>query len=110
MITSRRTGTGQILEQVFYPAGVEDDERLYAAPLNSVRPPVGKDRKGGHASRVLVLVRLIWPRHTEIVPAVLVWANRFHDRVCVEWSPSGKSGPTRMTWLRREDVKPRLRY
>ena len=90
---------------------VGEDEQLYAAPLNSVRPPIGKDRKGGYASRVLVLARLEWPKQVVIDPAVVVWANRYHDRVCIEWTLSGKpGGQTRMTWLRREDIRPRLTY
>lgn len=72
-------------------AGVGDDEGLYAAPLNSVCPPIGKDRKGGGSPRAPVLARLVWRDHSEVVPAVVVWANRYHDRVCVEWSPSGRS-------------------
>lgn len=77
------------------------DEDLLPAPRNSVRPPPGKDRKHGRpGAGQLVLARLVWPRGTVVVPAVLVWDS---DEVrCVEWVSRGRR---RMTWLPRGDVR-----
>ena len=85
-----------------------DPEQLLSAPLNAVGEPPGKDRKRGRpgAGR-LVVARLVWPSRTAIVPAVAVWFS--DDRVCVEWR-SHPGSPTRMTWLPRSDVRPRLLY
>jgi hypothetical protein len=78
------------------------------APLNALGPPVGKDRKFGRggAGR-LVLARLVWPRRTSIVPAVVVWFS--DDRTCVEWR-SHLGSPSRQTWLPSSDVRPHLDY
>lgn len=85
-----------------------EPEHLYPAPRNALPPPPGKDRKHGHATRRLVVARLVWPNKTTIVPAVAMWISS--DRICVEWETHPGSHQTRMTWLRPEDVRPRLTY
>ena len=87
---------------------MESADRLLPSPLNAVGPPHGKDRKFGRAGAgALVLAHLVWPTHTLIVPAVLVWVSE--DRVCVEWH-SRTRGASRTTWLPSDDVRPRLRF
>ncbi|MCC6496319.1 MAG: hypothetical protein IT193_08670 [Propionibacteriaceae bacterium] len=87
---------------------MNDEDRLLPAPLNAVGPPPGKDRKFGRAGAGrLVLVHLVWPGRSSIVPAVVVWFS--DDRTCVEWRPH-HGGPPRQTWLPRSDVRPRLDY
>jgi hypothetical protein len=49
----------------------------------------------------------VWRNRVSIVPAVAVWIS--DDKVCVEWRSHARSRP-RMTWLAREDVRPRLLY
>lgn len=79
-------------------------EHLYPAPLNALGPPYGPSGKA-YQGRRLVLARLVWPHHTDIVPAVALWAES--GRVCVEWHP--RRGLTRQTWLAEDDVRTRLR-
>jgi len=88
-----------------YHVGMED--RLLPAPLNSVRPPPGKDRKDGHPAAYmhLVVARLVWPRSVQIVPGMLKWVSS--DRVLVEW---GSAGRLRQTWLPACDVRRALTY
>lgn len=81
---------------------------LLVAPLNAVGAPPGKDRKHGRpGAGMLVLARLVWRNRVSIVPAVAVWISE--DKVCVEWRAHSRSLP-RMTWLARQDVRPRLLY
>ena len=96
-------------EQVFeYAHRVDDGDELLSAPLNAVGAPPGKDRKHGRpGAGMLVLARLVWRNRVSIVPAVAVWISE--DKVCVEWRAHSRSRP-RMTWLAREDVRPRLLY
>lgn len=82
------------------------DDRLYPLPLNACGPPPGPSGKG-YSGRRLVLARLVWRTHTEVIPAVVLW--RENGRVCVEWEPR-PGGPKRLTWLPAEDVRPRLRF
>ena len=85
----------------------DDDDSLLPAPLNTVGPPPGKDRKFGHAGAGrLVLAHLVWPGGSSIVPAVVVWFS--DDRICVEWRQN-PGGPPRQTWLPRPDVRNPLR-
>lgn len=87
---------------------VSDLEDLLPAPLNAVSAPPGKDRKHGRAGAgMLVLAGLVWRNRVSIVPAVAVWISE--DAVCVEWRAHSRARP-RMTWLPREDVRPRLLY
>ena len=87
---------------------VDDREVLLPAPLNAVTAPPGKDPKHGRGGAgMLVLARLVWRNRVSIVPAVAVWIS--DDTVCVEWRSHARSRP-RMTWLAREDVRPRLLY
>ena len=91
-----------------YDGWVEERDELLVAPLNALGAPPGKDRKHGRpGGGALVLARLVWLDRVSIVPAVVVWFSS--DRVCVEWRATSRSRP-RLTWLRREDVKPRLIY
>ena len=84
----------------------EDSKELLVAPLNAVCAPPGKDRKHGRpGAGMLVLARLVWRNRVSIVPAVAVWLGE--DRVCVEWRSHSRSRP-RLTWLVRDDVRPRL--
>lgn len=91
-----------------YAPSVKDGEQLLPAPLNAVSAPPGKDRKHGRAGAgMLVLARLVWRDRVSIVPAVAVWLS--DEKVCVEWRTHPRSRP-RMTWLPRDDVRPRLLY
>lgn len=81
-------------------------EAVYPAPLNAVGRPPGASGKR-YFGRRLVLARLVWRTHTDVVPGVAVW--REQGRVCVEWEPH-PGAPKRLTWLRAEDVRPRLRF
>jgi hypothetical protein len=81
-------------------------EALFPAPQNAVGVPPGASGKG-YFGRRLVLARLVWKTHTEVVPGVVLW--REQGRVCVEWEPR-PGAPKRLTWLLAEDVRPRLRY
>ena len=81
-------------------------EAVYPAPLNAVGRPPGASGKR-YFGRRLVLARLVWRTHTDVVPGVAVW--REQGRVCVEWGPH-PGAPKRHTWLLAEDVRPRLRF
>ncbi len=79
-------------------------EKLYRAPLNAVGKPPGASGKGYYGRR-MVLARLVWADHTDIIPAVVLW--REGGRVCVEWEPH-RGAPKRHTWLSEDDVTPKL--
>ena len=87
---------------------MSDAEPLFPAPHNALNPPAGKDRKHGRpGAGTLVVARLVWAGHVEIVPATAVWFS--NDRICIEWR-TRPQGQARLTWLPRSDVRPRLRF
>ena len=95
------------IEQVCgYDGGVDDSERLYTPPLNSVGPPSQRDWKRGHAGADrLALARLVWHDHTDIIPVTIEWVA--DDRILVEWRRHHLAEP-RTTWLPKADVRSRL--
>lgn len=84
----------------------DSDQRLYRSPRNAVGEPPGTDRKNGHASRYLILARLVFGHRTHIVPGWVEWTS--DDRVCIEWSP--RPGHYRKTWLLKTDICNRIVY